>query len=582
LQPLADLVERLYETSVEPERLAALIEDWDRRIAVVDPTGVTRLDLFGDHTLARHVERALDILERLNTAELQRADELLAGLRSAAMVLTERGVVVAANQPAHVVFGLFPSANIRTMPFPKPELAELADRVAAVVASGLDEVVQLRPSGLGRAIVLHLKPIGGRQGPRQVLAVSSEHVWTDEVTAVLVRAFGLTPAEVAVLRQLTAGETVAGIAQATGRREGTIRTQLHTLLAKTGARTQAELMRIATLLLNSVPCGVEPSRPPPFRPSGRRHRLMHLPDGRRMDVVTYGAPAGRPLIWLMSTLGMHLMPVSAEHDLVRRNIRVLVPIRAGYGVSDPSPPGRDPFDLAVEDTRELIRRLGVPSLVVVAPTDDIRIALMLAHAEPERIGHIIGIGSGFPILTTDQYDRMHAIGRFFRACARYTPAALPFITKAFRAITMRYGIDGYFHATLRAIPGDGRAFANREVADAVAAGFAYTFGTSLASESAFCAELVRFHQNWPPGLGDVGCPVTLIHGEQDGNAPYQTALEYCAMYPKWRYVGFPDEGQLVAHARWPEVFDIVEAAMAGPAALKALVAKAAFSDASII
>ena len=168
---------------------------------------------------------------------------------------------------------------------------------------------------------------------------------------------------------------------------------------------------------------------------------------------------------------------------------------------------------------------------MVAPTDDIRIALMLAHAEPARIGHIIGIGSGFPILTTAQYQRMHAVGRFFRACARYTPATLPFITKAFRAITMRYGIEGYFRATLRAIPGDGRAFANREIADAVAAGFAYTFGTSLASESAFCAELVRFHQDWPPGLGDVACPVTLIHGEQDGNAPFETALEYCAMYP---------------------------------------------------
>ena len=177
--------------------------------------------------------------------------------------------------------------------------------------------------------------------------------------------------------------------------------------------------------------------------------------------------------------------------------------------------------------------------MVVAPTDDIRIALMLAHAAPARIGHIIGLGSGFPILTTAQYQRMHAVGRFFRACARYTPATLPFITKAFRAIMMRYGIDGYFRATLRAIPGDGRAFAHREIADAVAAGFAYTFGTSLASESAFCAELVRFHQDWPPGLGDVGCPVTLIHGEQDGNAPFQTALEYCAMYPNGATSAFP-------------------------------------------
>ena len=86
-----------------------------------------------------------------------------------------------------------------------------------------------------------------------------------------------------------------------------------------------------------------------------------------MDVVTYGAPTGRPVVWMMSTIGLHLMPASAERDLERRNIRVLVPIRAGYGVSDPGPPGRDPFELAVEDTRELIRRLGAARIAVVAP-----------------------------------------------------------------------------------------------------------------------------------------------------------------------------------------------------------------------
>jgi DNA-binding CsgD family transcriptional regulator/pimeloyl-ACP methyl ester carboxylesterase len=559
----ADLVERLYETSIAPERLNALIEDWDSRISAADPNGFARLDLFGDDTFARHVERALSVLDALNAAEAQRADDLLAGIRSAAMVLTGRGIVVAANGPAHVLFGLFPSASIRGMPFPEADLSELAARVAAVAASGLDEVLRLAPTGSLRAIAMHLKPIGSPHGGRRVLAVSSEHVWTDEVSAVLARAFGLTPAELGVLRLLTAGETVAAIARSTDRSPGTVRTQVHRLLDKTATRTQAELIRIATLLLNSVPAGADPGRAAIASPSGRRHRTMHLPDGRRMDVVTYGAPAGQPLIWLQSTLGLHLLPPAAEDDLNRRGMRVLVPIRAGYGVSDPAPPGRDPFAVAVEDTRELLRRLAAARVTMVAPTDDIRIALMLAKADPGRVGHIVGIGSGFPILTAEQYRRMHPVGRFFRACARYTPAALPFITKAFRATTMRYGIEGYFRATLRTIPGDARAFARREVADAVAAGFAYSFGTSADSEAAFCADLVRLHQDWPPGLGDVDCPVTLIHGEQDGNAPFETALDYCAMYPRWRYIGFPDEGQLVAYGRWPEVLAILEECVHG-------------------
>jgi pimeloyl-ACP methyl ester carboxylesterase/DNA-binding CsgD family transcriptional regulator len=497
---------------------------------------------------------------------MMQAHGLLAGIRSAAMILSDRGVVVAANRSAHALFGLCPSAHIRTMPFREGDLLELADRVSAAAATGLDELVQIRRTESNRTVAVHLRPIAGPKSARQVLAVSSEHLWTDDVSRVLSRAFGLSNAELGVLRLLAAGETVGEVASRTGRRVGTVRSQLHALLAKTGTRTQAELMRIAALLLTSVPSFAEPIHSALTRPSARRNRVMHLSDGRRMDVVTYGHPTGRPLVWLQSTLGLHLLPVEAETNLAQRGIRVVVPIRAGYGESDPPPPDRDPFELAVVDTLDLVSRLRVDHITVVAPTDDIRIALMLAQADPARIEHIVGIGAGFPILTPAQYQRMHAVGRFFRACARHTPGTLPFIAKAFRAIMLRHGTEDFFRRTLRSIPGDERAFSNRDVADAVAAGFAYTFGTSATCEAAFCADLVRLHADWPPGLGDVRCPVTLIHGEQDGNAPFETALEYCAMYPRWRYIGFPDEGQLVAYARWAEVFDIIDGAFALPTA----------------
>ena len=49
-----------------------------------------------------------------------------------------------------------------------------------------------------------------------------------------------------------------------------MRTQVHGPLGKTGTRTQAELIRIATLLLNSVPASPEPGRRhrPPLRAGG--------------------------------------------------------------------------------------------------------------------------------------------------------------------------------------------------------------------------------------------------------------------------------------------------------------------------
>lgn len=45
-----------------------------------------------------------------------------------------------------------------------------------------------------------------------------------------------------------------------------------------------------------------------------------------------------------------------------------------------------------------------------------------------------------------------------------------------------------------------------------------------------------------PGFGEVAGPVVLAHGELDGNTPIETALDYCAKYPTWRYVGYPVEG----------------------------------------
>jgi pimeloyl-ACP methyl ester carboxylesterase len=207
-------------------------------------------------------------------------------------------------------------------------------------------------------------------------------------------------------------------------------------------------------------------------------------------------------------------------------------------------------------------QLRIPSAVVVAPGDDIRIALMLAHADPARVRAIFGLGCGFPILTDAQYRRLIPVARFVRACARYSPKVLPFMIRALVATIARYGLERYMRGTLARVPADARAFADPEIAGAFLAGAERMFFGETFSEHAAAAEFALFHQDWPEGLGDVACPVTLIHGEQDGNAPFETALEYCAMYPAWRYIAYPYEGEFVAHVRWPDVLDRIERAFA--------------------
>lgn len=360
---------------------------------------------------------------------------------------------------------------------------------------------------------------------------------------------------------------MAGIAAATGRSTGTVRSQLHAVLQKTGTCSQAELIRLAMLLVQSVPAGVEPNRPAiPFP----HQRFLRVPDGRRIEVLSFGDPAGRPVIWMQSTYGLWRLPNAAEEDLARRKLWVLVPFRAGWCGSDPAPLGRHPLELAVEDLQALMRQLHIPSAVIVAPGDDIRIALMLAQAAPNLVRAIFAIGAGFPILNDAQYRRLMPLARFVRTCSRYSPKVLPFLMRSTRSVIATYGLERYLHSILARVPADAQAMAEPEIAAAFHAGAEKQFFTEPWSEMAFCTEVPAFHQDWPTDLGHVTCPVTLIHGEQDGNAPVETALEYCAMYPDWRFMAWPDAGELVAHVHWPKVLDLIGQAWSLPSPLASM------------
>src|SRR5262245_30364288 len=576
-----ELVERLLDASVGPERLAELIDVWDAQIAAADPARPVNLG----SAFAHQVAAVFQVLEQLQAAELQRVNDLLSEIHSAAMVLSDNGRLIAANRAAHLAFGLERDGLIGSLPLEPIELQEFADLVAAVAAAAgsREAVLRLRPKGLDRLLIVHLKPFLAGNGKAQVLAITSERPWPSKMSEFLARVFALTPAEIEVMRLLTVGGTVAAIARSTERRAGTVRSQLHSILEKTGTRSQAELLQLSLLLLESVPfeTGVRrlSSRP------AEHQRFVRMTDGRQIEMLTFGDPGGRPVVWLQSTYGFYRLPRAAEADMRRRRLRVLVPFRAGYCGSDPPPKGRDNFEVAVEDMLTIMAQQRITSAPVVAPGDDIRIALMLARAEPRRVCHIFGIGSGFPILEDTQYRRLIPPARFVRALARYSPKILPFMVRSTVVTIARYGVERYLRSVLARIPADARAFADPEVGSTYVEAVERMYFRENRWMAAFCAELVLFNRDWPPGLGQVACPVTLIHGEQDANAPFETALEYCAMYPGWRYLGYPDEGELVAHVRWTDVLDLIEQALgsslSGPTSHPALTARAENESVSI-
>jgi pimeloyl-ACP methyl ester carboxylesterase/DNA-binding CsgD family transcriptional regulator len=558
----------IYDTSIAPERIEDLIRAWEAYVSAGEDNDGSRLGFLGAPEVLPHVERALTIMSQLHGGDHMFLSDALDAIRLVAFVLTPQGVVVATNAAAQSVFDLYPGDSVRRRMGGNTAFSEIAAWIDRELA-GRKLTYSLFPQRLGpggRLRIVSIQPTSTPSGGRRFLVCTSDILWPDDLGARLSRSYGLTAAEMNVLRHLAEGETVSGIAEAGRRKESTVRSQVHALMSKTGTQSQAELVRLVHVLLSASPVPEDRLNPERSREStAERKTSLRLPDGRRIDVFAFGRPAGRPVVWLQSTIGIFRPTASQEIRMSELNLRVIVPIRAGFGGSDPLPAGAGPLEVAVADTFALLDMLEMPRVAVVAPADDIRLALMMARQAPDRIARIVALGPCFPIRDDAQYQRLHRTGRFFRGCARNAPAVLPFLAAAFRAMVMRIGIESFAQRAMAGSQGDTRLLADRDVAEAFIAGFTYLFGAGARPEAAFCAELAALHADWPEDLGEVRCPVRIYHGAEDGNAPVGTARDYAALYPAWELEVVPSVGQLVFHAQWDSILrDLSVGFDAGP------------------
>ncbi len=554
------LAEALHAVSLEPERIDELVAAWETRLAGAGYELSDSLAALDHPEMQRQLALASEVVGLVEERRHRLLRDLVDGMRAAAMVIAQTDIVLAANRQAEITFSVSEHASLKhgtaAAALHQQLLVAIAEENRRPSASG--RFLQIALADRQRPLLVHVKGVELDKGTSAVLVVGDEPVWSDTMSAMLRDAFAVTPAEVDVLRLLVRGETVASIARLSAKSEGTIRSQLHALFEKTGAGSQADLIRLALLLSHAA--ALPRSSPESTARRSSEGTRLELPDGRRLDFRIAGRADGRPILWLMSTIGLGRWRADAEAALAERGLRLVAPIRAGFGRSDQPPPGRPIHRVAADDTLALMDRLGIGRCPIVAPGDDVRIALMLAKERPDRVSAIFGLAAGFPVRTPDQYRRMHPMARFFRANARHAPSVLVYITKVVRAMTRMRGVDAYILSALKNAPRDAAVFGDPHVAQAVRDGFQAMIGKDVRCEQAFAAEVAAFVADWPEGLGDVACPVTLFHGELDQNAPIETAREYQALHPQWRMESFPDEGQLVAYSRWRDLLDLIDQA----------------------
>ena len=561
----AEIVDRLYEVAVDPIRLEQLMTVWEVAQAPMRTGLVSVASELDDEDIEAHLRRATVFLDRF---EATRGDavyrSVLEDIPRSAAFLSDGGAAIAAfNRPASIAFGLKDGAHLSDLPFDAPDISLLRGVIYKVASGQAERVVtmRIRSSTTGSPVIVRIGPIASDNAKPLALVMSTELVWPEGFDVTVQEAFGLTVAEVEIVQGMTLGQPIKNIADARGRSAETVRTQVRSILAKTETHSQSELIRVVLGLMDVAFMPSESAGPVPNR-AGALEQLSFQsttsPDGRRLEWIEFGSPTGAPCLFMHLDLGLIRWPATAERAARARGIRVIVPVRAGYGRSGLHPRGSDHLQGVTGDYITVLDRLGISRCAVIAMGADLRFAISLSLQRPGLVTGILGCAAQLPLRTAAQYDRMDKWHRFILANARYAPKVLPFLVQAGFSLARRLGKEKFFAQVNGGSKADMEAFALPEIREAVLAGSEVSLGAKISAHVAFTRECIGSERDWSDLVHAVTVPVQLLQGDQDPQTPVLTIEELMQDYPHLQISFVPNSGQLLFFAHWPMALDALQ------------------------
>lgn len=561
----AEIVDRLYDVALDPIRLEELLHVWEGRAAPLRAGAGAEITRLEDPDVAAHIDRAEVFLDRYqpdlpeDNSHRSLLDEIP---RSAAFVADGGARITACNRAARLAFGINDGGPIADLPFEAADI-DILRGVLRRVAEGREAkafTLRLRASGTGNMVIVRVSQVNSDCEPPLALAMSTELVWPEGFEAMVQEAFGLTSAEVDIVRGITLGQQVKDIAEARGRSAETVRTQLRSILAKTETHSQQELVRVVLGLMDVAQLPGTRSPEEGAHP-GLEHlpvRMVRGPGGRRLEWLEFGTPHGYPVVYTHLDYGLVRWPARAERAARERGMHVVVPLRAGYGGTAHLPWGTDHLEGVTSDYAVVMDHLDLKSAIFITQGADLRFALNLSLRRPDLVRAVVGCAAQLPLRNPQQYERMDKWQRFVMANARYAPMVLPFIVKAGFSLARKLGPDAFFRTVNGNSPGDIAAFDRDDIRAAILAGAAQALlGSGGQGHMAFAQECLGSERDWSAVAAAARVPTLLLHGDQDPQNPLETMRELLADFPHLEARLLKNTGQLLFFARWSEVLDEV-------------------------
>ncbi len=564
-----EVIDRLYEVAMDPTRYEEFLDHWENMIRPLRKGANGALvDADLDAEYYSHFMRADKFLERLDDHPTQASH--LPNVDKAATFLVGRNFrFVDMNKAAETVLGIHKDNKLSDLPIEASDLQALERLTAKMLMGNSDKSTLFRAHLVDteQLIIFQLKTLHQDDSPPLVIAITSAVIWPDGFCVWLKSAFELTRAEVDIVKALTECQSLHEIAKARARSVDTVRAQLKSILAKTEARSQTELVRLMLSMMDIASYTNDTVAPISGQSIGtkgllpRPFHVLTLRDGRKMDYLILGDPAGKPCLFLPLAYGLVRWPASAEAQAAKRGMKIVVPVRAGYGNSSPFPKEQALGPTIADDLAQLMDHLEIETCPFISLGSDVFFSIYFHQAYPTRVNAILACAGTFPLNNATQYERMGKWHRFILASARYTPHLLPFMVKAGFSLARRTSKRAFTHAVFRSSKVDVAAFETPEIYEAVICGSEVSLSDSNSSHKQFALEAIAQETtDWGVALAKLEgkIPVHYLNGLHDPQAPPETLREFEEKHPWINFHKFEDAGQLVFFMKWRTILPMIE------------------------
>jgi pimeloyl-ACP methyl ester carboxylesterase/DNA-binding CsgD family transcriptional regulator len=560
------VVDALYGILADPVRYDALVRELDAGYRVVlsnddgDPQDnpTSALDRhFG--AVEPDFQGVAKLFERFSYAGMgEKEPSDTAATAFPSMDLTEDGTILQANAAASRLLGVQAGDKTAALELDRGA-ALLLRRTLRRIASGEGDrsftFLQAYTNDHADRLMLMLSPTGmlGLGQPVAVLK-AVDLGWRPDIGAAIGATFDLTRAELDILQGVVSGSSLSDIASGKERSLATVRTQAKSLLRKTEAKSQIELVRLFAAMSLAAPHAVGGDEADGAK--DRRSFMLTREDGRTLQVDVFGPEDGAPVLFVHGFVTGTAMTDAMVEMLHARKLRFIAPWRPAFAGSSPlGEAGEAYFEAVTDDIRLVMDRLGVASATLASRDSGV----IYAAAAAKRLGHrakgVIAIAGTVPTRSHRHLEHIALWQRMFAYSARYFPAALPVLARGAMEMVSAGRLDKLLEGLYASPPIDAFWSHKPEVSRLLKESFEATF---VQGTKGYEMDARQTATDWTArSLEGLDVPVHYIHGRQDPVSLLRHVEELAVIHPRISVEVIEDGGQLIWYSHPQQVIEAI-------------------------